>query len=290
VIDDALAGIILSLGSDEPFMIVSCFVDESGSDGDRLLLAGLLAPAENWLRFSAPWKDLLVRSGVNYGHLMEMHANKGAFKNWDRRKKAVFLRQAMDLMERHCVFGLTVSVAIADYKDHYRSNILPRSATDSAYGLCAYDLFMAGSRLARSHISPDANVNFVFESGHINQGNAADIFNDLKQFGTEKCPGLASFALIDKRLSAGLQAADSHAFFSRRYEKKAIAEKSFLDVEPDASLQDLGKALALSGGGFPLFYFSLGPDRLREHAESRAELSRKKRQVATTARRQREDS
>lgn len=230
---DALGALALSLDLEwikgRIFMIVTCYVDETGMDGPRVLLAGYASRLHDWIGFNKQWQKLLDDDHIPYSHILEMRAGKDPFAGWDDYRTRVFMGKAIKVIEKYCSFGITSAVDVKTHKA-YRDTLPAQAHADSAYGLCARQFFEHVPDYVENVMGlRHAKVNFIFESHKHRFGDAERIFNDLRKVneGFRKSLGVISSA--DREDFLGLQAADMLAFVARKAEPEAKFDSNWPD-------------------------------------------------------------
>lgn len=284
---DELGALSLSLDSswhkDRLFVIVTTFVDETGMDGPRIMLAGYAARVQHWHGFASKWQKLLDEMGIPYSHVLEMRRGDPPFEGWNDARVDAFRAKAGKIIQRYCDFGLTVGVN-KEHRKAYASAMPPKTSPDSAYGMCARQFFekvpefverLSGLRHAR--------INFVFERHDQHFGDAERIFHELKKVDPQFRDRLGTITPGEKHDFAGLQAADLLAYLARRLEPKA----SFGQIEPGT------KGKAIFGGRklveCPHFRVDIGESALPRYHETATEIARRRRYARERAKRARRE-
>jgi len=94
--------------------VFEAYFDESGDPADKNLevfaLAWVVAPANNWKKFSIAWNRILRRYKIDVMHMKEYEHRIEQFKGWDLHKKEVFaaqlagvLKLKIELAQSHCM-------------------------------------------------------------------------------------------------------------------------------------------------------------------------------------------
>lgn len=262
-LDDPLVALIASIHGQvdggEWVMVVSCFVDEAGTgDEPNVILAGLVADLNGWLAFNSSWQEQLNEHQVPFAHMVDMKNTRGVFADWDTPRSSKFSRGNLKIIKANCAFGFTVSLSKQLYHEQYRADFPPKVSPDSAYGLCAREVFGRALTLSADLFGYEGPINFIFESGHKNSGNAAQIFQDLKAHSTEG-ERYGFFALADKQRTRPLQGADQIAYLARRHEPEALRTDSFKKV---LAKQYAGAPTSVQKDGCPIFYYGIKEDAL----------------------------
>jgi hypothetical protein len=264
-------------------VLVTAFVDETGTDGDRVMLAGYAARVGDWHGFVSKWDNLLGKYEIPYSHILEMRRADPPFEGWNSHKLADFVLEASPIIKKYCGFGLTVGVD-KKHRITYAANMPPKTSPDSAYGMCARQFFeKVPEFVARLMGLRHVRVNFVFERHDQHFGDAERIFHELKRVEPIFGERLGTITPGEKADFAGLQAADLLAYTSRRFEPKA----EFNSVPPRTT----GKAM-FAGHAFqkcPIFRVDIGEDAIPRYHEAATEIGRRRRQARQAAKKARRE-
>lgn len=251
-------------------MLVTTYVDESGTGGEpRLMLGGLIQRAHKWFRFNRRWAKLLKKSDIPYSHLVAMENKEPPFENWGQERTQQFVRQTIPLVEQDVAWAVTVAIDHSLHEKEYRGKLHPRAHKDSAYGLCARKLMESVYITAKRFWGSDIVLNFVFEdSDHF--GEAARVFNDCKAHIPEMTPHLGKIMSGKKADFCGLQAADFLASHGRRM------EPILKITEIKEPYRSLAEARGAAGDKIPVFHFAIADWMLPELREQAETISREK--------------
>jgi hypothetical protein len=244
-----LALALSSLGAREAIVIVTVYIDESGThDSGVTIMGGWVGRLGQWARFDPKWRKLLRRNGLTYFHSRKMRQSKAEFKGWKLEKKWAFTQAAAALGWKNLEFGFTIALPDAAYRDHYIAGYRPKEIPlDSAYGLCfRYCLSLIPGLAREAFGDRELTINFVLESGHKNAGDAERIFYRVKTQGLTnpaeieivKMLNVISFA--DKVKFPELQVADINAYSSYQFESGA-KKAELVTLEPETCLKEAKK-------------------------------------------------
>jgi hypothetical protein len=192
------------------------FFDGSGSPDDTaaVVVAGFIAPAEQWIEFERNWKDMLRDFGVSSLHMREYAHSVGDFASWkgDKKKRARFMGRAINIILTRVQHSFASAVVMDDYR-----------RVDAKYRLSEFvkPLTLAGCTCvnkahhwARKHMKEDDKIAFVFEDGDTDKG---DLMRSVKQH----FPGITPNFLTKDR-SVAFQAADLLAYEHLQANKKVM--------------------------------------------------------------------
>ncbi len=198
-------------------MIVTAYIDESGTHGPPIMLMGcLIGDVSGWEGFDSAWRNHLIKNHLTYYHSKKMKHSQGEFRGWGAQRKLAFRQRAGELTEQHTMFGVTAVLSYADYNKFYVADERPSEIQlDSKYGLCFRFCLLRIVDVLRYRLGDpdDLQLYFVLESGHENFGDAHRIFDDLKQRGPRHLRQILKTIIPgDKKDYPGLQGADGGAY------------------------------------------------------------------------------
>jgi hypothetical protein len=184
--------------------------DESGTHDKQIItVAGYVAPAEQWHRFTSEWSNALPPA------LTPFHASQ--FFYWIRKHPEGYdLRDRLwGMIRRRVNRGFQVSLSVADYERAVPPHL--RSMFGSAYTMCVQECLVQVEAWAEQygHSGPFA---YWLESGHTNINQLVKHLNILKaNHHYEKAYRIGSFTLAGKSDFVPLQAADMLAHAVNRF-------------------------------------------------------------------------
>jgi hypothetical protein len=161
---------------------LQAYFDESGTQSDDpvLVLAGLLAPAENWESLSVEWQRLIDDWGIQFFHMSEFENNQGPYKTWrNEGVREIRLNALLDLICNHAKAYVSIAVSEERFRQVYGADV----KSNLKYAIAARTLFSSISTLDRdgrrlSEYGLDVErIAFFFESGARGIGNVERIFN-----------------------------------------------------------------------------------------------------------------
>src|SRR5690242_9456457 len=88
-------------------MNFSVYVDESGSHSDApvLCLAGYLFSLQALAPFSGEWQSFLDRYQLPYFHMVDCAQGTGAFKLRSKEERGMAIREVVEIIQAHTLFG-----------------------------------------------------------------------------------------------------------------------------------------------------------------------------------------
>lgn len=208
---------------DDLIMHFSAFVDESGSsDEPTLVLAGLISDLDGWMALKLEWQQILRLYGAPYAHYTELRHGYGPFRDWTHEKRGNFVTSCFNAWSRHCKAGISVHLKKTLYEEVYRQDFPKGCSPDSAYAICAAEIFGGAMQIARECLHHDGKINFVFEQGHANAPNALRLHQDFTKY-AENREALGPLTFMERAHAEGLQAADHLAHATRVCSGEALS-------------------------------------------------------------------
>jgi hypothetical protein len=211
-----------------------------------LVVSGLLAELDDWIKVDADWRAVLGRFGVDRFHMTDFEARRGPFK-WDEARRIEFLTQLLDTLRDRVVFGLACGIVISDYKKLDRED---RQAIRHPYAFCGAVMASQVLRWVDRAYGSHVPVGFVFEAGDEGAGILAEEFSPRKM-GTMR-DRILSVSFENCRNVMALQAADMLAYEYAKHLPRRIGTderatrkliRSIQDVFPIAGVYFAGRGL-----------------------------------------------
>ena len=119
------------------FVIVTVYIDESGTHGGPIITMGcLVGSVGQWKLFDEKWNEHLHTNKLTFYHSQKLKPSQGEFKGWKIDRKFAFLRRAAAITEDHTMFGISSVMWYTDYNKHYVGNERPtKIQLDAMYSL-----------------------------------------------------------------------------------------------------------------------------------------------------------
>jgi hypothetical protein len=99
---------------------VSAYFDESGTKADTVavVVAGFIAPAEQWIAFEHDWKRILSMFNVNSLHMRDFAHSKGEYMTWkgDEKRRREFLSRLIGTIRIRAHHSFACVVLMDDYR------------------------------------------------------------------------------------------------------------------------------------------------------------------------------
>jgi hypothetical protein len=169
---ERLAWLLCGRDDPEKLLMFAAYFDDSGTAPRSYVrvFAGYAAPAEEWRRFEAKWRELLEEAGVPFFRAYDCKMGSGVFENTPKADLPKYYARAIQIITDHDLLG----VATAGRHQDGRGTWVPRRASDEFQHLGGVygDVVREGMKWLGEH--------FVRKwAGHrlslvIEQGDAAD--------------------------------------------------------------------------------------------------------------------
>ncbi len=181
------------------------YFDESGSPDDTkaVVVAGLLADAQQWIDFEKNWHDALQSFGVSALHMRHFAHSVGEFNNWkcNEAKRRSFLARLINIVTTRVRHTFADVVLMDDY--HKVDETYHLSAIFKPYTIAARTCVTKVRKWAKRFNVDEGAIAYLFEDGATDK-------TDLIQRLTHD--GVSNFSFIPKERSMALQAADLLAY------------------------------------------------------------------------------
>lgn len=196
--------------SNRALLMLQAFIDDSGNgQGSVFVLAGFIAPASVWEKFSDEWEESLgMYPAVPYFHMTE---TEDLFGNERKNER---ITRFYRIIEEHAVYGLSSAVSRDAYEKIFKNS--PKPLNDP-YFLLFFDLI---AQLARhgEKLGISDEVDFIFDE---QLGKKDKLIAAWDKFKRMTPPELLKFmgdtpSFKDDKKVKPLQAADLYAWWLRR--------------------------------------------------------------------------
>jgi hypothetical protein len=209
-------------------MTLEAFIDDSGNDPNShaFILAGFVAPSQNWNAFSIEWKNALDRApGASYFKAAEAYSLNNQFhkrKGWTRELRDNLVTDLTTIVRKHVTAKFAVWVRRADFDKHLKTLSLPyaRDAADNPYFLCFYYIILT---IAALHsLGKPEPCDFIFDEQSKVGRTAVSWWGMFKHNAatasrTDFTPYLGSLPVFkNEKQFLPLQAADLYAWHMNR--------------------------------------------------------------------------
>lgn len=167
-IDDVFDGLFPQEYRRRIIIMLRAFLDASmtfsqTNTAPTLTVAGFVGELQGWSIFQREWRKACRNAGINSFHMTDFEARKPPYDVWNDRKRAAVLSRLQQLISTTVLFGVSVTVAKADYEVLDKES-KQRICGDNPYLLCASRCI---GLVTRQLIQQKLNerVAYLFESG-----------------------------------------------------------------------------------------------------------------------------
>jgi hypothetical protein len=220
---------------------LTAYLDESHSGKPNThyyVVAGLLATANTWAKFSRFWQLALKPHGIEVFHSSDCQNHEGEFDGWTREQEAALSKDLADVL---CRYNLTMVGACLDvwaYEEHFKIIRKKMAPLDTPYNQC---LAKTMNRIVNetADLPRAETVALVLDINQEKKHGALLKFDERKR----KYPEYARFSSIDfksKEEFIPLQAADAFAY-------EGYKNVHFVAKNPRATIRRFTNDLLLRG-------------------------------------------
>jgi hypothetical protein len=202
--------------SNRLLLMLNAYVDDSNlNQGHVSVLAGWVAPAATWARFSDEWAAVLdMKPRIGYFKWSEMRGNGGEFNGLSEESTSEKLRLLVNVIGEHKPFGFASAMPNALYREIFGG--LPDRTIHYPYFVSFYGII---AQLVEylSSIGSEEKVDFIFDTQHGQMDKVLaswEAFLSLAPPAARKIMGDPPIFRDDKR-TLPLQAADLIAGLKR---------------------------------------------------------------------------
>jgi hypothetical protein len=224
-------------------MTIQAYLDDSGmGQPPAAVLGGFVATAASWTVFSDEWQQALdMRPSIAYFKMNEANSLRGEFEYWSESRRNERVALLFSIIEKHALIGVTTAVP----HDLYRSIFCGRLDKNTEFLEYPYFLLFLGATTSiAQHFTETGRreaIEFIFDSqpDQMNRMLAGwELFvsvspDELKPL-LERPPIFRG----DKK-ALPLQAADLHAWWTRRMFETAFSGKAQLTPPLPGNQSDL---------------------------------------------------
>jgi hypothetical protein len=218
----------------------SVYFDESGTKADTIavVVAGFIAPAEQWIAFERDWNRILSMFGVSSLHMKHFAHSTGEYTGWksDEKRRRDFLSRLIGTIKIRAHHSFACAVLMDDYRKVDAKYKLHEVV--APYSLAARTCVGKVCEWAKKTKLDEDRIAFFFEDG---SEDKSDLRRRMKRDG-KKAP-----LFLTKDQSVVFQAADMLAY------EQLLANKHFLTgkIKDYAGLRHPLKALGQIPNGGP---------------------------------------
>lgn len=196
----------------------NAYIDESGihASSDMFVLAGYLAPAREWDRFTNKWQAVLCKHGINVFHASDCNSNRGEFERFKDHKEARddFVKELLTTIStRRRILAVNLGVVVTDFPDTAHRQV--RAGSGNAYYVCMKAI-MAAIHLVMNQFSSHEKVALIFDRQDQFRRNALERFSEIIEEDWDGKDRFDNILFGSAKEHIPLQAADALAFDSYR--------------------------------------------------------------------------
>jgi hypothetical protein len=203
----------------------AAYFDCSGSPDDTLaiVVAGFVAPVNQWIAFERNWNECLEYFGVSALHMREFAHSRGEFASWkgNEKKRRHFLQWLIGIIRVRVWHSFASAVLMDDYRKVDAKYCL--SEFSRPYALAGCTCITKLDHWAKRWAEPGDEFAIVFEDGDVDKGALIDAVK--KHF-------VVTPTFLSKDKSVAFQAADLLAYenllANRKVKEKGIVFESDL--------------------------------------------------------------
>jgi hypothetical protein len=185
--------------------VFTAYFDGSGSPDDTVavVVAGFVAPAEQWTEFERNWNACLRDFNVSSLHMRHFAHSRGEFTAWkgNEEKRRHFLERLISIIKVRVWHSFASAVIMEDYRKVDAKYCL--SEFSKPYTLAGGTCVAKVQRWKKRWANVDDEIAFVFEDGDLGKG-------DLMRAVKENVGVTPRF--LNKEESVAFQAADLLAY------------------------------------------------------------------------------
>ena len=204
----------------------AAYFDESGTarDSKVLAVAGYVARVEQWRKFDLAWWQALANAGLDPTttpfHMSDFEPRKAAhmknktpFAGWSDRKAEAVFGALLEIMRRHILFGVAISVVVDDYEQWVTDGY----ANLTRYSFCAIRcVHRVAASMDEAGLSGD--IAYIFGDGALGREEVdQSVVRVLADPAWRKEYRMASLEFGGTLRHLPLQAADIGVWETRRY-------------------------------------------------------------------------
>lgn len=210
-------------------MILNGFIDESINDS-VFVLAGYVAPVEEWVAFSDEWfATLQAHPNIRELKTKDAMGLHGCFHKWTEAERDKKLCDLYNVIDKYVSFEVSAVIPMEPFRRIFGNSVLPNKAKQPYYH--ALPLLISNIARHQIEIGMKEKIDFVFDERQIEQGNILSIWVML----TENAPqdvkpmlGATPIFKSDKNVLP-LQAADMEAWWLRRRWQERLTGEPYLE-------------------------------------------------------------
>lgn len=243
-IEDGFFEELLDFSGDRTVALLRAYFDESGRPNGLLCVAGICFAGDQARRLGKEFRDAFGKYGGF--HMKDVVHKRNGFVGISDEDRNRLVREAVAIVKKRFCYGVVVSVNIEEYK-----KVAPRfiRGLRSAYPFLCH-MAMTAVRKKVNEFDDKREINYVFEAGHPQQGEAELLVGQMAATAElRKMYQYWGHSFLPKADAIPLQAADLLAWEVAKFQHETVDE----EIEPREIRQSL---LTLLNGETRRFHFS----------------------------------
>jgi len=214
-------------------VIVNGYIDDS-ADEAVFVLAGYVAPAEEWAKFSDEWAATLkAPPSIAYLKTKEAMGSRGKkpngeFHRWTENQRDAKLNALYRVIDKYVSFEVSAVIHLGPFRRIFGNGVLPKAAANPYYH--AISGLISGVAREQIRQGMPEKIDFVFDEQLMEQGRFLAIWDDLARTAPPDVKPMIGSTPIFRKDSGEdavlpLQAADLEAWWLRqRWREKLTGE------------------------------------------------------------------
>lgn len=142
-------------------VVLNGYCDES-EDETVFVLAGYVAPAEEWAKFTQEWHSTLHATPAIWEfHCVEAMSRRGNFNEFTEKERDKKLEDLYAVIDKYISFEVSAIVLMEPFKRIYGNGILPKGAANPYYDASA--LLVSGVAKQQMKDGMKETIDFIFD-------------------------------------------------------------------------------------------------------------------------------
>lgn len=157
---------------------LSAYFDESMvATSQWLIVAGFVAPAENWEAFSIEWEKMLDSTNIGCFHAVEIATSQSSrYTHLGGSERLEVFNLAAQIIGKHLRFGVVTAIPLTEFESYVDNDFKSKNFT--AYSLALILAIQQMQRVIGDWGEP-YDLSLYVENGHINAGQSLKILSDI---------------------------------------------------------------------------------------------------------------
>ena len=240
-----------------PYLDLTAYSDESGTELRDFCVGGWLAPRSEWEKLKRPWKQALKDADLHEFKMRDCEMGEGLFKGRDNRRELQerFISLVMSIHAQGYVSWIDLR-AMLEVAAAYNRPLLPGFRTPYLLAF-SMQLQLMAHQLASKRVPDEERVAFVFDRQDQYAAKALVVAAGIKANPAfRNRDRLGPVIFDDSRLVPGIQAADILAYEAHRIRTRGGPRWQWEKLKPRViigawdrtALEDYARGLRLETG------------------------------------------